>query len=284
MTINLLDGCKVQSTHIYNIAIPGLPTVLTGHIVLALELALLVGIHPLCKAGCLVIFDNNKCDVKFDGNIILREYKDPSTDLWTLPITPNGIRSALSQSSPVLDPAPHPNSTLHSGVQLAPFTHSICMRGNGIIFRHQSLCNPKILTLLKAVSKGFLKGCPNLSEKLILKYLNLSSATAKGHMKHPRHSKRSTQPKPTTPSIAPIPILPPLPLHVVDCTFPYKLHPDIPHPAFIPDDTDESTANIFCFGAFADQHSGIVYNDLTGTSHLCHTMEVCATLLYIITS
>jgi hypothetical protein len=32
----------------------------------------------------------------------------------------------------------------------------------------------------------------------------------------------------------------------------------------INDDKDESCANVFCFGAFADRHSGVVYNDLTG--------------------
>ncbi len=58
--------------------------------------------------------------------------------------------------------------------------------------------------------------------------------------------------------------MPPLPLHVVDQAFPAKLHPDIWHPALKCDDTDESIANIFCFGAFADQHSGIIYNNLTG--------------------
>ena len=36
---------------------------------------------------------------------------------------------------------------------------------------------------------------------------------------------------------------------------------DVPH--FIADD-DESIANIFCFGAFADKREGVVYNDLTG--------------------
>ncbi len=83
-------------------------------------------------------------------------------------------------------------------------------------------------------------------------------------MKHPHHDIRSTQPKPTTPSIAPVPIVPPLPLHVVDRAFPVKLHPDTPRPALICDNTDESIANIFCFRAFAYQHSGIVYNNLTG--------------------
>ncbi len=178
LTINLLGGCNVQSTHVCNIAIPSLPTVLTGHIGLALAVALLVGICLLRKAGCRVTFDNNMCDVAFDGNVILRGYKDPMTDLWKLPITSDGIQSAISQSSPVLNNAPDPNSTLLSGVQLAPFTHSICARGNDIKFTHQSLCNPKISTLLKGIDKGFLKRCPNLLEKLIIKYLNLSPATA----------------------------------------------------------------------------------------------------------
>jgi hypothetical protein len=40
--------------------------------------------------------------------------------------------------------------------------------------------------------------------------------------------------------------------------------PHIPGPVIINDDGDESCANVFCFGGFADRHSGVVYNDLTG--------------------
>jgi hypothetical protein len=76
---------------------------------------------------------------------------------------------------------------IHPGITLANFTHSVKTHANGVKVAHQLLCNPKILTLLKAVRKGFLKGCPNLSKKLILKYLNPSPATAKGHMKRPCH-------------------------------------------------------------------------------------------------
>jgi hypothetical protein len=86
-------------------------------------------------------------------------------------------------------------STRHE--EVATFTHSIKTRVNAVKFTHQSLCNPKILTLLKAVRRGFLKGCPNISKKLILKYLNPSPATAKGHMMRPRHGIRSTTPKAT---------------------------------------------------------------------------------------
>jgi hypothetical protein len=86
LMINLPDGKQILSTHVCDIQIPGLPTVLTGHIVPSLSIASLIGIRPLCKAGCKVIFDYKKCDVVFSGVVILRGFKDPSTDLWTLPI------------------------------------------------------------------------------------------------------------------------------------------------------------------------------------------------------
>jgi hypothetical protein len=58
LTINLPEGKQVQSTHVCDIRIPGLPTVLTGHIVPSLRIASLIGIRPLCKVGCKLIFDN----------------------------------------------------------------------------------------------------------------------------------------------------------------------------------------------------------------------------------
>jgi hypothetical protein len=138
LTINLPDGRKVRSTHVCDNAIPGLPMVLTGHIVPNLALALLIGIRPLCKAGCRVIFDNYKCEVEYNGYVILRGYKDPSTNLWTLPITPDGMQSAPSQPPPIVDCTLHPNQTFHDGVNLASFTHSVRTPSNGVKFAHQA--------------------------------------------------------------------------------------------------------------------------------------------------
>ncbi len=173
-TTNVLLRCPSRSIcptangynpHVCDIRIPGLLTVLMGHIVPSLCIASLIGIRPLCKAGCKVIFDNKKCDVVFDGVVILRGFKDPSTDLWTLPM-PTKVCTAPGptvppQPGPCKSRAPHlpmDTSDTHTGVTLATFTHSVRI-----------------------------KGCPNLSETLILKYLNPSLATAKGHMKRPRH-------------------------------------------------------------------------------------------------
>ncbi len=38
------------------------------------------------QSGIKVIFDKKKCDVVFNGVVILRGFKDPSTNLWALPI------------------------------------------------------------------------------------------------------------------------------------------------------------------------------------------------------
>jgi hypothetical protein len=179
-------------------------------------------------------------------------------------------------------------SDTHTGVTLATSMHSVQTQANAIKFAHQSLCNPKISTLLKAVCRGFLKGCPNLSETLILNYLNPSSATAKGHMKRLRHGLRSTQPKQKNGTIilpAPVPqIVPPvLPLFASNVipAYPGPAHGMQPGPNVIADDGDESIANIFCFGAFAIKNSGIVYHDLTGLfPFMSFDGSVCFFVLY----
>ena len=81
-------------THMCDIIIPGLPTTLIGHIIPELSIASLFGILVLTEAGCTVKFDSNKCVVRYNGKIILIGMKDPTTDLWTLPIVgPKGNTS-----------------------------------------------------------------------------------------------------------------------------------------------------------------------------------------------
>ncbi len=70
LTISLLDGKVVRSTHVCNFELPGLPNTLEGHIVPDLTVALLVSIRILCKEGCIVIFTKTACYVMYGGNII----------------------------------------------------------------------------------------------------------------------------------------------------------------------------------------------------------------------
>ncbi len=91
LNINFLDGKMVHSTHICDVEIPGLPHVLEGHIVPAHNVVSLIDIRILCKVGCQVVFTDTVCYVKYNGKIILWGTKDPSTDLWVLPLTPDAI-------------------------------------------------------------------------------------------------------------------------------------------------------------------------------------------------
>jgi len=198
LNIKLPDGNTVCSTHICDVEIPGLPHVLEGHIVPALNVASLIGIRILCKVGCRVVFTNMACYVKYNGKIILRGTKDPNTDLWVLPLTltSNAIHenqmklwtsqgidvkispNIQSRAGPGMARAPQSQKPVTSNADIAMFTHSVHTRANTVKFGHQAICNPKISSLLKALRKGFLKGCPNLSEELVTKYLNPSPAMA----------------------------------------------------------------------------------------------------------
>ena len=126
LKINLPDGNVVISTHRCDIEIPGLPSILTGHIVHHLAIASLIGIRPLCKAGCTVIFDDLKCEVIYNNAVILRGLKDPSTDLWTLPIPRKRVgttpgENLLPRPGPCIGRAPHQSE--HPA--LVCFAHSI---------------------------------------------------------------------------------------------------------------------------------------------------------------
>jgi hypothetical protein len=318
ITINLPDDKKVLSTHTCDIRIPGLPTVLTGHIVPGIKMASLFGIRVLCNAGCTITFDKEKCVVKYNKKVILRGHKDPSTDLWTLPLTPEQVWTtpgtpakgphvelqaassrkacislppavaaslmtydpqtvaALPQPGPCIGRAPHQ--------YIAGFSYARTTKANSVKFAHQSLCNPPISSLLKAINAGFLKGAPNFDTHTVRKYLMASPATSKGHMKRPRKGLRSTTkrtPKPTantTPQCST-----PEVRHVAEDEHENKQgegeqesehedddtsNEDEPrqgyYPNIIPEIEDESIANVFCFGAFADKMTGVVYNDCTG--------------------
>jgi hypothetical protein len=69
-----------------------------------MKMVSLLGIRILCKTGCEVIFDDEKCQVNFKGETILTGYKDPTSDLWTnrqerLWTTP-GSDSVASEQTP----------------------------------------------------------------------------------------------------------------------------------------------------------------------------------------
>jgi hypothetical protein len=61
-------------------------------------MASLIGIRILCNARCKIVFDSKKCKVFYKNKIILRGYKDPTTNLWTLSITHKEVAKTIPES------------------------------------------------------------------------------------------------------------------------------------------------------------------------------------------
>jgi hypothetical protein len=161
LQVAMADGCQVMSTHMCNNQIDGLPVTLMGHIIPNLSIALLFGIRILTEAGCEVTFTKGDCIVTYNGKIILRGEKDPSTDLWTLPLGSHNMTSQHAMSTLPSAALKFADAHAQPVVQIAFFAHTVQTKANSIRFAHQSLCSPRISTLLKAIKHGYLKGCPN---------------------------------------------------------------------------------------------------------------------------
>jgi hypothetical protein len=104
LSVALADGCRVMSTHMCDIVLPGLPTTLVGHIVPELSIASLFGIRVLTEAGCTVKFDNKKFVVKNNDKTILVGLKDPATDLWILSIVDPAGKTTQVKHEGMRDP------------------------------------------------------------------------------------------------------------------------------------------------------------------------------------
>ena len=189
LKVALADGWRVMSIHMCDIIIPSHPTMLVRHIVPELSIASLFGIHVLTEAGCTVKFDIEKCVVKYNGKIILMGMKDPTIDLWILPIIGSAGKTSPIDTHDVqnafktlrdefmerenaacytttsslaipLCASTQAYETVETAKYMLPtpplnefgfFTRTIRTKANSIKFAQQSMCSPTISTLLNAI-------------------------------------------------------------------------------------------------------------------------------------
>jgi len=207
--------------------------------------------------------------VFYENKIILRGYKDLTTNLCTLPIINEEIAKTTPESIMLWHQSAHMmlNHNVKLPIQLRPgpclgraqrnpivetpgFSYARTTKINNVKFAHQSFCNPPIASILKAINADFLEGAPHLDAMTVQKYLISSPATAKGHMKRPRKGIRSTTPKEAT--HAPITHIIRTPQRVPNVTMPGLLHlydndeervPILPLHNLI-DDSEDGTASL----------------------------------------
>jgi hypothetical protein len=134
------------------------------------------------------------------------------------------------------------------------------------------------------------QGCPTPGLNSEQKYLFASPATSIGHIKQPRKRIQSTR---TTKPMTATQVYPFLlrPQRVEDHTMPSLKHPQHnnkvdnrtigPPPHLIQEFDNNSIANVFCFGAFVDKLSGVVYNNCIGNfPYMSLDGNICFFVMY----
>ena len=113
LVINLPDGDVLRSSHVGKLDIPALPhKARVAHIVPGLAHSSLVSIKMLCDAGCKVEYDDEECTVRYGNSVVWEGVREPSTELWVLPLT--GARPAATTGLPT----PTPTKTANNAYQM----------------------------------------------------------------------------------------------------------------------------------------------------------------------
>ena len=145
------DGHYINSTGTTSIDWPDLPpTARTAHVLPQLDPHSLVSIGVLCDHDCIATFDKKSVQIHRHNKQILHGMRLPN-GLWSLPLySPREQANAL-----------FPEQTQRDLIQ----------------WLHAAAFSPSISTFLEAVEQNFFVTWPNLTPKVIRRYLKPSVAT-----------------------------------------------------------------------------------------------------------
>ena len=147
----------------------------------------LVSVSVLCDAGCEVFFHSTGCEVTFNGETIIRGWRDLRTNMWRISLIPDGGNNII--------PSDDISDDIDAIKIPAFFAHSIyeCNNTNQLIqFYHATMGHPVLSTWCKAIDIGYFRGWPGLTAKRVRKFITVSEPTEMGHMDQRRTGIRST--------------------------------------------------------------------------------------------
>ena len=149
----------------------------------------LLSVAELCDAGCEVEFHRTGCHVYYNGEIVMRGWRDPTNKLWRVPLV--DTNQAVTPTS----------QDIMLGGDLPAFLQANslyeCNTTEDLIkFYHGCLLFPVKSTWLKAIKAGYFKGWSGLTDKRVQKYIKVVDETEKGHMNRVRQGQRSSKTPP----------------------------------------------------------------------------------------
>ena len=158
----------------------------------------LLSVSVLCDAGCQVFFHEHGCEVTFNGETILRGWRDFITNMWRVSLIPDGGNNIiLADDAPV----PMPDFLANSIYE--------CETTNQLIhFYHATMGFPVTSTWCKAIDAGYFRGWPSLTSKRVRKFIKVVGETEMGHMDQRKVGIRSTKPDTDPDSMESVPQTP----------------------------------------------------------------------------
>ena len=137
----------------------------------------LISVNDYTKLGHAIILTDDemivthKEDVQRENiRILMRTSKTPDERLWHMPATSVKLKADTTATA---------NNVVHNELD-----------ANYVQWIHGSLGNPSISTFLTAIERGYLRGLPRLTTKIVRQNPPRSTAISKGHLDHTRARKR----------------------------------------------------------------------------------------------
>ena len=167
------SGNIISSTHTVTIPWHKAPaSACKGHLFPALKGKCLVSISQFADAGCSTIFHPTQVLIIYQGNVIIKGDRCPTTGLWMVPLSTNATN-------------PHQANAITLPTKVPDL----------VAFGHATFFSPTLSTFQAAIDKGLIPNHPFLTSQNVKKYPPQSIAMVKGHMDQTRANQRSTQPK-----------------------------------------------------------------------------------------
>ncbi|KAL7478261.1 hypothetical protein ACHAW6_004033, partial [Cyclotella cf. meneghiniana] len=156
----------------------------------------LLAASDLADAGCELFFHSNGCEVIYNGEIILRGWRDLNTRLWRVSLLHDGSNRIVPPYTDTTDIYDVPENILANSA-----FHPIyeCSNTSQLIhFYYATMGYPVISTWCKAIDKGYFRGWNGLTSDRVRKFIKPSEASEKGHMDQRRANIRSTKSSPVS--------------------------------------------------------------------------------------
>jgi hypothetical protein len=173
LTVRLPNGATVESSHTAELDIPKLNAASSkAHVFPGMANHSLLSVGQLCDEGYIVTFTQDTvtiCDSR--NSQILSGPRDLNTGLWCI---------NLKQTNK------------HIPEPIANNMYELCNTGDLVHYLHKALFSPTKSAMLQAVKDGQLVTWPGLTEDANNKHLNLTPATAMGHLNQRRQNIRSS--------------------------------------------------------------------------------------------